>query len=87
MSEQLNAALLSFAAKVLEGHREDLADLDGAWLQETAQACGLLVEVPVTEPCAEECRCAEYGDFPQDCLRYHEGLEALLATIREGASE
>lgn len=58
-----------FGLAVLEESRNEIGDVDGGWLQEEAVKLGLLVSVHVTEPCGEGCRCAEYGDFPQDCLR------------------
>lgn len=63
-------ALAKFGAKVLEESRDSLADLDGGWLQDQAQELGLLEAVNVNEPCGENCNCAEYGDFPQECIRY-----------------
>jgi hypothetical protein len=44
-------------------------DLEGGAAQDKAEALGLLVRVPVTKPCGENCFCAEYDDFPQECLR------------------
>jgi len=70
--------LAQFALAVLEESRSELADLDGGWLQDKAAELGLLVRVPVTEPCGDECRCAEYGAFPQDCLRYSAEVSAAL---------
>jgi hypothetical protein len=70
--------LAQFALAVLEESRSELADLDGGWLQDKAEALGLLVRVPVTEPCGDECRCADYGAFPQDCLRYSDEVSVAL---------
>jgi len=67
--------LAKFALAVLQESRVELADLDGGWLQDKAEALGLLVRVPVTEPCGEKCRCE---DFPQDCLRYSAEVDARL---------
>ena len=61
--------LALFGRVCLDEHRSELGDLDGGWLQEQAEECGLLVRATVTEPCGEGCRCAEYGDWPMDCLR------------------
>lgn len=45
------------------------SDLDGGSAQDKAEELGLLIRVSVTEPCGDQCVCAEYGDFPQECLR------------------
>jgi hypothetical protein len=66
----LQEQLAAFGLAVLEESRMELADLDGGWLQDKAEELGLLVRVTVAEPCGEQCRCAEYGDFPRECLRY-----------------
>lgn len=69
-----------YGAKVIEAHRDEIGDIDGGSLQEMAIECGLLHEVEVTEPCdPESCRCAEWDDFPQKCLRYTEAAKAALA--------
>lgn len=69
-NEQLRSAA-RFGMHVLRESRDELADLDGGWIQDTAEACGLLTRVTVTESCGEDCRCAEYyGEFPCECLRY-----------------
>lgn len=45
-------------------------DIDGGDAQDEAERLGLLVRIPVTEPCADNCACAEYhGDPPWECLR------------------
>ena len=67
--------LEKFALAVLEESRDELADLDGGWLQDTAEEFGLLVRVPVTEPCGEACRCE---DFPTACLRYSPQIRKIL---------
>jgi hypothetical protein len=62
--------LMEFGRFCLDQHREDNGDIDGGWLQDEAKALGLLVEVEVTEPCCENCWCAEHhGEFPCKCLR------------------
>lgn len=67
--------LRQFVKEMMQEARENGAgDIDGGWFQDTAEHYGLLVRVPVTEPCGENCWCAEYGDFPQDCLRIAEWL-------------
>lgn len=74
--------LAQFALAVLEESRSELADLDGGWIQDRAEKLGLLVCVPVTEPCGDECRCAEYGAFPQDCLRYSAEVSAAISKAK-----
>lgn len=58
-----------FARAVMEAHRDGFGDVDGGFIQDMGEKFGLLHNVPVTEPCGEECNCAEYGEFPQNCLR------------------
>lgn len=59
-----------YGAVVLDAHREEIGDLDGGFLQDQAEACGLLHYVDANEPCEGYCRCAEYDPaFPQRCLR------------------
>jgi hypothetical protein len=71
----LNSKLITFARCILgESRRDGGCDVDGGTIQDYAEQCGLLVRVEVTEPCGERCWCAEYGDFPQRCLRYPEGF-------------
>jgi hypothetical protein len=85
--EQENAKLRGLAAfglAVLEESRCELADLDGGWIQDKAQELGLLMSVPVAEPCGENCHCAEYGDFPQDCLRYSEDVKRIAEILGDG---
>ena len=50
----------------------DAVDLDGSDLQEWLVEAGVLEEVIVSEPCREDCACAEfYGQdqFPVTCYR------------------
>lgn len=69
--------VMKFGLAVLEESRTDLGDIDGGWIQDKAESLGLLERVTVTEPCGEECRCAEYGDFPHECLRYSQAYRDL----------
>lgn len=46
------------------------------------QRLGLLVKVPVTEPCGDGCNCAEYGDFQQDCLRLAPDVERAMFDLK-----
>lgn len=72
-----------YGLAVLEAHRQDFSDLDGAFLQEEAERCGLLYCVEVTEPCGEYCRCSEYEDFPQQCLRLKPEFEPKMSEHRK----
>lgn len=80
LSATASESLAAYGAAVLAAAREEFGDLDGGFLQDKAVEVGALVEVEVTEACAEDgCHCAEYGDFPQTCYRYAPGVEAILA--------
>ena len=57
-----------FANAVIEESFEG-GSLDGGQLQEMALEHGLLRELEVQVPCGDDCRCAEYGDFPMICMR------------------
>lgn len=62
----------AFGRWCLTQHRENLGDIDGSDIQDAAIGFGLLHEVRVEKPCAEECSCVEYygsDNFPADCLR------------------
>jgi len=60
-------ALQQFAVDILGD--EEIGSLDGGDIQDTAEACGLLIPTEVTEACGEACLCAGYGDFPMTCYR------------------
>jgi len=79
--------LADFGLAVIEATREELGDLDGGELQEMAVMAGVLAPVHATEPCAEECRCAEYDDFPQECFRYPPDVRAAIDAARAPRSE
>ena len=71
--------LAAFGATILEEHRgNECSDLDGGYVQDTAINLGLLHYVPVTESCGEGCRCAEWDDFPQECLRIKPDVLAIM---------
>ena len=57
-----------FANKILQV-AFDGNDLDGSDIQDIGVECGLLKEVMATEPCGENCVCAEYNDWPMECYR------------------
>lgn len=44
-------------------------------IQELAVNHGVLVEVTVTEPCGDDCMCAEVSDFPLKCYRLSPSLQ------------
>lgn len=73
--------LARFGLKCFDEHRDQLGDLDGCDLQEWAEEFGLLREVHVTEPCGESCRCAEWDDFPQECLREVDAVTEFRAAL------
>lgn len=62
--------------RVLEEWSRGCADIDGGWFQDAALEAGVLVRVEVTEPCGENCFCAEWDDFPQTCIRRADRLAA-----------
>ena len=71
----------AFAGKVLAESREYLADLDGAWLQDTATECGLLECVILPGSCGEDCRCDEssVSNEPRECYRFTDAGRAAIA--------
>ena len=58
-----NAPLRAFARDIMAAWPD--GDVDGGALQEIAVANGLLVPETRTEPCGDECACAEYHS-PED---------------------
>ena len=91
-AERLEAALplARYGLAIIEAHREDCGDISGDTLQDEAERCGLLTHVTVTEPCGDECRCAEYyaGDeWPVECLRYSPAARAAFAALADPAPE
>lgn len=72
--------LIRFAAAVMDQARNNgyPGDVDGGWLQDEAERIGVLVAVPVTEPCADGengfCACADCDNIPGNCYR----LEAMV---------
>lgn len=68
--------LIDFARWVIDEHRSTFCDVGGAEIQEKLEELGLLVEVPVSEPCGENCQCADYTtEWPTVCLRLAEGVK------------
>lgn len=74
--------LAKYAVAVLGESRESLGDLDGGFLQDTAEACGVIAPVKVTEPCDPmACACAEAGEFPMECYRYTKEVRQAIQDI------
>lgn len=75
----IGSQLIDFARWVIAEHRSELGDVDGSSIQDKLVELGLLHEVTVTEPCGENCLCAEYcGEFPNQCLRLVEGVNVKV---------
>lgn len=70
----IEKSLIEFARWVIREHRNSMGDVDGGSIQDKLQQLGILVSMPVIEPCGEDCPCAEYGEFPQECLRLAGGV-------------
>ena len=58
--------LKAFAREVIECRT---GCLEGCDIDDLALKYGLLEVVEATEPCCENCACAEFGPFPQECYR------------------
>lgn len=71
-------ALARFGALCLREHRENMSDLDGGWIQETAIACGALEAREVKEPCGEGCECPS---FPTECLFMPRAVSKLASRL------
>lgn len=82
-----DARLAAFGAWAAHEFRAELGDVDGGSAQYAMQRCGVLVAVEVTEPCGEDCRCAEYGDWPMQCYRYAPGIADAIAARQPTAQE
>lgn len=57
---------------------------DGGSVQDIAEKHGLLIPFTATEPCGENCNCAEWDKFPQTCYRAAEWLRDTAAGGEEG---
>lgn len=75
--------LRKFAGRALGEARQFMSDVDGGDVQAWAVECGLLEEWTPTEPCGEQCECAEVADFPTQCFRLTETGKAALDTAKE----
>lgn len=62
-------ALRAFAQDILRESRTSLGpgDIGGDFIQESAFKHGLLEKRTVTEPCCDNCPCADVGNFPTQC--------------------
>ena len=67
--------LMQLGLWVIE-NRSTFGDIDGD-LQDYMEDIGLLISVKAIEPCGTDCTCAEFGDFPQDCLRLNKQVTQL----------
>lgn len=83
--------LIGFATAVLDSWPD--GGIDGGDLQDLGVRFGLLSPVTVTEPCNENCHCAEYYDeFPAECLRrvpltnHHDALVEALRKLQAEVS-
>lgn len=68
--------LREFAAYILAEFWE--GPPDGDMIQDEAVRLGLLRGVTVTEPCGENCNCAEWDEFPMTCYRKTELVGASV---------
>jgi len=76
--------LATFGAMVLDAHRNpEPADVDGGTLQELATQSGVIVERQVTEPCGEDCTCANVGAIPSGCYFVPDEIGNLAKTLRQ----
>lgn len=60
------ADFIGFADEILD-IAWDGGDVDGAIMQEIAEEYGLIEKREMTEPCSENCTCAELAEFPVFC--------------------
>ena len=68
--------LARFIRKTLTDGPFQGCDVDGGAYQDEAEARGFLHRVDATEPCSENCACAEFG-FPTYCLRFTDKLATI----------
>lgn len=74
--------LAAYGLSCLEASRESFSDLDGGWLQDEAVRLGVLATVQVAEACGEDCTCAEWDDFPQECYRLADDCAEIRERVR-----
>ena len=75
--------LRKFVGRVLGEARQYMSDIDGGDVQAWAIECGLLEEWTATEPCGEQCECAEVADFPTRCYRLTDAGKAAIDAAKE----
>ena len=62
--------LAAFGAWCARQFLYSIGDIDGGSAQDAMKFTGVLVKRVATETCCDNCRCAEYGEFPQDCYMF-----------------
>lgn len=72
--------LAAFGWACLQEHRQEMADIDGFAAQELALKAGVIEEREVTEPCGDNCVCAEVADFPTRCYFIAEDCRRAMGT-------
>lgn len=75
--------LRKFVGRVLDDARQYMSDIDGGDVQAWAVECGLLEAWTASEPCGEQCECAEVADFPTRCYRLTETGKAAIHAPKE----
>jgi hypothetical protein len=89
--QKLDAALLDaeklrdFAKEIMD-NCPDVVFLDGFDLQDLGVKYGLLVGTIKTEPCSDNCNCAEYGDFPMKCFTKTPLMTGAAVAQQKGAT-
>lgn len=61
--------LKGFASEILGIIWQYGSSFDGEDIQELALKYNLIKAVTMTEPCCDECNCAEFTEFPTTCYR------------------
>lgn len=74
--ESNNRSLVHFAKWVLWAEGDWCGDVNGQDIQEKAEELGLIALDKMSEPCCDECKCAEVDfNFPVECYRYTEVMK------------
>lgn len=75
-------SLQTFALAVLKQWHNggERGDLDGAWLQDTAEEAGVCVETERVTPCGPVCPCEEYEGYGQTvyCMPIRDDVFAMM---------
>ena len=77
-TEDVVVRLAALGSWCLAQSRDGFGDVDAGSLQDEAERLGVLERVHVTEPCGENCACAEIDDFPQECLRPTDAAATIM---------